>query len=66
MRTARRSSRFRYRRRRISTSLKALKWLGHPTVSVTSETYAHSLPGWRRQVAEVMERDLAQSNKAAS
>ena len=28
------------------------KRLGHSDVSITPEIYAHSLPGWRRQVAE--------------
>ena len=28
------------------------KRLGHSNVSVTSDIYAHSLPGWQRQVAE--------------
>ena len=28
------------------------KRLGHSTVSITSDIYAHSLPGWQRQAAE--------------
>ena len=28
------------------------KRLGHSDVSITPDIYAHSLPGWRRQVAE--------------
>ena len=30
------------------------KRLGHASVSVTSDIYAHSLPGWQKQTAEAI------------
>ena len=46
------------------------KRLGHSNVSITSDIYAHSLPGWQRQVAEAfagaMEGDGKQREKYAS
>ena len=35
------------------------KRLGHSNVSITSDIYVHSLPGWQRQAAEDFERALA-------
>ena len=43
------------------------KRLGHSNVSITSDIYAHSLPGWQRQVADafaaVTEEDSDDSGK---
>ena len=43
--------------------------LGHSNVSITSDIYAHSLPGWQRQAdeafAEVMEGEGEQQARAS-
>ena len=43
------------------------KRLGHSNVSITSDIYAHSLPGWQRQAADAfaaaMEEDEPDSGQ---
>ena len=34
------------------------KRLGHSSVSVTSDIYAHALPGWQKQAAEAFARAM--------
>ena len=34
------------------------KRLGHASVSITEDIYAHSLPGWQKQAAEAFARAM--------
>ncbi len=37
------------------------KRLGHANVSITSDIYAHSLPGWQKQAAEAFAEAMEES-----
>ena len=39
------------------------KRLGHTAVSITSEIYAHSLPGWQRQAADAFAAAMAEGEE---
>ena len=38
------------------------KRLGHSSVSVTSDIYAHALPGWQKQAAEAFARAMEEGH----
>jgi integrase len=40
------------------------KWLGHSSIRITADTYAHLLPGQREQAAASMDNMLAQARAA--